>query len=284
MNRYLMKHIHSNLYLAVLGIYTDEEADTRRPNMKGIVPALDAFQYKQLNFPIYLQPRYDQMSELREGKSSVPATTAMPAGMVLNATRHLTTVTDFGCSAVVVVGLVRLFEPLLAKVDSESWGFSVRGLSKLFYSDHYLSPTKTMMSVTGWDAFEYVRDYRENLLLDRLYGSTLKDTIEKAYAYLSQTEKQREAVMKALSSVESVTDVDDVSYMRDGKMIYTFRFRMDLQKAFLLYRVFPSYLQLRVAHAEQSTMVCFFDVGDEDDLRKLPWISLSSFLNKPTGL
>lgn len=290
MNSHILKHIHSNLYLVVLGIYNEEEAAARRLSMNGVLDALGAMQNKQLNLPIYLQPLYDKLPELRQGKSAVPEHTARPAGKVIRISNHLTTAMDFGSSAVVVIGLVRFFEPMQALVERESWGFGIRGISKHFYSDHYQLPTKSIETITGWDVFEYVLPTRESLLLDRLHDSSLCEKIKRFYAFLSEIERHRDAVVRALQSVESVTAVEDVSYMQFDKMQYTFSFQMDLAKAELLYRIFPPYLQLRVANTtafgseqeESQAMTCFFDVGDEDYLQKLVQYSLPSFFNNQT--
>lgn len=287
MNRHILKHIHSNLYLVVLGIYNEEEAAARRLSMNGVLDALGAMQNKQLNLPIYLQPVYDKLPELRQGKSAVPEHMARPAGNVIRISNHLTTAMDFGSIAMVAVGLVRFFEPMHVLVERESWGFGIRGISKHFYSDHYQLPTKSIETITGWDVFEYVLPTRESLLLDRLRDSSLCEKIKRFYAFLSEIERHRDAVVRALRSVESVTAIEDVSYMRFDKMQYTFSFQMDLAKAELLYRVFPPYLQLRVANTnsfgnereESQAMICFFDVGDEDDLQKLVQYSLPSFFN-----
>lgn len=289
MNCHILKHIHSNLYLVVLGIYTAEESGNRL-SMGGVMNALDGLRSMVPNFPIYLQPSYDDMLALREGRSGVPEDVTTPAGVIVRVGCHLTTAIDFGCSAVVVVGLVRFFDPMQALVERESWGFGIRGISKHFYSDHYQPPTKNISTITGWDVFQYVLPTRESELLDRLHRSSLCEKIKQMYAFLSETERQRDAVVRALQSVESVTAVEDVSYMQFDKMQYTFSFQMDLAKAELLYRVFPPYLQLRVANTnafgneqeESHAMTCFFDVGDEDYLEKLVHYSLPSFFNNQT--
>lgn len=286
MNRNILKHIHSNMYLVVLGIYTNEKEDVDQPSMQGILTPLGDFQFKQLNIPVYLQPFYVTMSDVISGKPGVLDTIAKPAGVIVRVGTHLTTVMDFGIQAVVVVGLVRLFEPLQAILDNDSWVFSIRGMQRLFYSPQYPHPSRALATITGWDVFQHARSQRESFLLDKLLASDIVSTIVKGYDFLTKVEQHRETVIRALRSIETVSGVEDVSFQRDNRMHYTFLFWMDLDKAELLYRVFPPYLQLRVAHhrpmGESETkhppMVCFLDVGGEDDLAKLTQYSLTDFL------
>lgn len=291
MNRYILKHVHSNLYLVVLGIYPQEEATSRSVTMGGVMNVLGYMQFKQLNLPIYLKPDYHELSELRNGKHSVPVESATPAGVIVQISSYLTTAVDFGCSAVVVAGLVRLFEPLQAWVDNDAWGFDIRGMCSVFHSDHAPSSSKTMTTITGWDVFEREHTEHEIALLNRVHTGSIGQAVVQTYTHLSLVERQRSAVVQALQSVESINVIKDVSFMHNNQMQYTFRFQMDLTKVELLYRVFPPYQQLRLVHnvpwgeaaVAQSVMDCYFDVGNEDDLQKLVHVSLSSFFNNPAG-